>query len=465
MKIEIQNLGVIKQAVIDLSKNLTVFCGPNNSGKTYLSYIIYALTKSGFKYLSIVKDEGFISELLSKQKAIFKINIDAIWNYRNDEINGIKENLDSIFGVSDDVIKNLFSNFSIQILQSKDEFAEFVKELKFENELKLNNVSIFINKNKNSLEIELILQKKSIQKESIEIINLFLETKLYSLITFYPFINSFILPVERNSIYTFSKELSMQKQDLIDRAQTLGSKSNSRDPFDWLIKSSRRYSLPIRDGLEIAEDLTNYSKIKSDFFDFAEEIENEILQGKIIISKDGDVQFSPNKAKSKKLPIHLSASIVKTLSSLVFYLKHIANKNELIIIDEPELNLHPNNQILLSKIFGKLINKGFRLLISTHSDYIIREINNLIMASNQNIETNEIATKYGYNSDIWIDKNSVSVYLFHFKNETSKNVTISPVNVTETGFDVETIDKTINKLNEISEELFYSIKYGLEGNG
>lgn len=46
MKINIKGLGAIKEATIDLNKSLTVFCGHNNTGKTYVSYIIYALTLS-----------------------------------------------------------------------------------------------------------------------------------------------------------------------------------------------------------------------------------------------------------------------------------------------------------------------------------------------------------------------------------------------------------------------------------
>lgn len=227
------------------------------------------------------------------------------------------------------------------------------------------------------------------------------------------------------------------------------------------MKSSKRYPLPIRDGLGIAEDLFNYSKTKTEFYTFAQEIEKELLQGKVTITKDGDVQFASNKAKSKKIPIHLSASIVKTLSSLIFYLKHIATKNELIIIDEPELNLHPNNQVYLTKVFAKLINKGFRLLISTHSDYIIRELNNLIMASSDNVQTKGIADKYGYSEDCKLKSESVAAYLFNYKNKTSRNVTITPISVTDTGFEVQTIDQTVEELNDVADELFYSIKYGI----
>lgn len=216
--------------------------------------------------------------------------------------------------------------------------------------------------------------------------------------------------------------------------------------------------MPIRDGLEVAEDLNNYSKTKSEFYSFAEEIENELLNGKVIITKDGDVQFSSNKAKRKKIPIHLTASIVKTLSSLIFYLKYIATKNELIIIDEPELNLHPNNQVYLARVFARLINQGFRLIISTHSDYIIRELNNLIMASSLKRKESITINSFTYSKEYYLDYNTVGAYLFNFKNSTSRNVTVSSIPISKSGFDVETIDNTIDELNEISEELFYALQ-------
>lgn len=459
MKIEIQNLGAIREAEFDLSKRLTVFCGPNNSGKTYVAFIIYALTKSGLKYFRTAAKNEIIPELINNQTAIYNINHENIWKYRTDELKGLNDSLDSIYGISEDVASNLFKDFSLTIVETKKEFEASVLKMEFENELKINNISIFIKKEKNNNSIELSLKSKSISKDNIQVLNYFLEAKLFSLIAFYPFSNSNILPVERNSIYTFSKELSIQKQEFLDRAQALGSKTNSRDPFHWLLKSSKRYPLPIRDGLEVAEDLSNYSKNKSDFFGLAEEIENDLLQGKVIITKEGDVQFSSNKAKSKRIPIHLTASIVKTLSSLVFYLKHLASKNDLIIIDEPELNLHPNNQVYLTRIFAKLINREFRLLISTHSDYIIRELNNLIMASSKNEGVKEIAQKLGYTNDLMLDKRLISAYLFNYKSNTARNVTIKPIEVTDVGFDVSTIDNTIDELNEKSEELFYAVKY------
>lgn len=156
----------------------------------------------------------------------------------------------------------------------------------------------------------------------------------------------------------------------------------------------------------------------------------------------------------------MSASIVKTLSSLVFYLKHIAEKSDLIIIDEPEMNLHPDSQRILAKVFAKLLNQGFRLLISTHSDYIIREFNNLIMTSHNKPEIKELASKLGYNTDESIKPEQVGCYYFHFPRSTSRQLNVVELSVDEAGFEVPSIDETIEKQNQYAEELFYTLKYG-----
>ena len=457
MEIEIKNLGPIKQATIDIGKRLTVFCGPNNSGKTYVAFLIYALTKFGFKYDRSRKDGGAIDTIISEKGGHYELDIEEIWKTRKLEIDSIKNSLDSLYGIPDDLVVKIFGQFDIEIKQTKSNFIKSVEEMSFTNVIKMNSLEIEIDKSVKNKYVNLNVNKKIITKQEIEFIKLFLTSKINSLIAFYPFSTSHILPVERNSIYTFSKELSIQKQEFLDRAQDLSS-NTKKDPFHWLLKRSTRYPLPIKDGLEVAEDLNTYIKLKSPFFEVASSIEKELLGGSVTLSKEGEVLFSSSKAKTKKIPIHLSASIVKTLSSLVFYLKHIATKNDLIIIDEPELNLHPNNQVLLARFFAKLVNLGFRLLISTHSDYIIRELNNLIMLSSQKLKNVELKGELGYEKDEQLQADQVAAYLFNYKNISSRNVSITPIPITDLGFDVMTMDETTDKLNDTSEQLFYAIK-------
>jgi predicted ATPase len=45
MNIEIKELGYVKNVQLDLDKDLTNLCGPNNTGKTYVAYAIYGLMR------------------------------------------------------------------------------------------------------------------------------------------------------------------------------------------------------------------------------------------------------------------------------------------------------------------------------------------------------------------------------------------------------------------------------------
>ena len=71
MKISVQNLGPIKEGTIDLSKNLTVFCGPNGTGKTFMSMLIheYYFLSNGFAGMKITEIEKYkiLNEQINKK--------------------------------------------------------------------------------------------------------------------------------------------------------------------------------------------------------------------------------------------------------------------------------------------------------------------------------------------------------------------------------------------------------------
>ncbi len=450
MQFTVTGLGPIKEASIDMGRKLTVFCGPNNTGKTYLSYIVYALVR----LRNVVPNAGILSfnpdKLLEQDHVEVPADKDRLWQYYQICIKTLASNLSTIFGTSHEKAKDFFPDFSIHLETDIDSFEKRIIDEEFsyvKNNLcitkKAGDHFVLVKMDQNTGDIE---KKYSISEQ------------IAAYLTFYPISAAYILPVERNSINTFSKELSIKRNALIDKMYDLSSKEI--DPTDYLLKRTTRYPLPIRDGLEVAEDLGNLQNWKSDYFSFAEEIENELLHGKIKISTDGEMQFVSDNAKTKQLPIHLTASIIKTLSSLVFYLKHQAKQNDLVIIDEPELNLHPDNQIILARIFARMINHGLRLLISTHSDYMIREINNLIMLSSNKEEIRKLSTELGYKKDEYILPGDINAYLFNYKTKTK--VEVKQIPLTVGGFDVETIDRTINDLNARSEELYYTLTYGNE---
>ncbi len=358
MHISIKNLGIVKSADIDLDRPLTILCGPNGTGKTYVSYILNALS--------------------------------AAAPFQGDCLDYLKNNLDFIFGISQETAKTKFSDFDC------------------------------------SVEID---ESCRLGKTSM-------------------------LTVERNSIYTFKTELSISRNNLVDRLLSL---NNKEDMQNIVNNQSRRYPQAVTASLKIANDLENVQKQQGSFYEIASIVEQKLLNGNVEISSNGDVEFAVN--KNNKLPFQMSSSMVKTLASFVIYLKHIADTNSLLIIDEPEMNLHPDSQRILAQIFALLVNSGLRLVISTHSDYIIREINNLIMANGVKAENkDEYLAKIGYNKDIVLDKDMVGAYFF--KPKSAKSVVVESLNVDDTGFAVPTIDDTINKQNEMAEQLYYDLKYG-----
>jgi hypothetical protein len=183
-----------------------------------------------------------------------------------------------------------------------------------------------------------------------------------------------------------------------------------------------------------------------------------LLRGEVSMTKNGDVEFhAATMAKSKKLPFHLSSSIVKTMSSFVIYLRHLAQEHDTLIIDEPEMNFHPDVQCLLTQIFALLVNRGLHVVVSTHSDYIIRELNSLVMLDALS-GTDEGATSllkdYGYTDAMRLAPERMNVLYFQPASGARKSVNVQLLTVEKDGFDVPSIDATINRQNEIAEFLF-----------
>ncbi|NEP42638.1 MAG: AAA family ATPase [Okeania sp. SIO2H7] len=80
-----------------------------------------------------------------------------------------------------------------------------------------------------------------------------------------------------------------------------------------------------------------------------------------------------------------------------------------IHIEEPETHLHPSAQVAIAKLLAYLCNKGFRLVITTHSLFILYVLNNLILAS-QNLPNKEFENLPV--SSQRLNPNLLSAYLF-----------------------------------------------------
>ncbi|MEI6140018.1 MAG: hypothetical protein WCP85_12185, partial [Mariniphaga sp.] len=100
-----------------------------------------------------------------------------------------------------------------------------------------------------------------------------------------------------------------------------------------------------------------------------------------------------------------------------------------------------------------------------HSDYIVREFNNLIMVSSDNPRMKEVAKKFNYQADEFLNKNDVGTYFFDYKRTAKREanqVIVREIEIDESGFDVPSVDSTINTQNEIAQGLYYTLKYNTE---
>ncbi len=492
MKIFVKNLGIITTAEVDLSKNLLLFCGENNTGKTYLTYSIYGLKKVLRKNLSsdripkvmkagvlllkynlniLIYLEKILDSLLEKymvlssqEEATIELPLKdfneavkkQLINYITEEL---KKSLPNLFATSPNSFSNLelglelnleFNHKAWYSSYQKTEFEYFFAAINCENDR-----LYFKSK-------EEILPSKDLKKFcKIVLLNDLTYSNLRSLNNLPypdPVQKTFILPAERQGISIFATELTLDKSRFFSKLL-----QSPIDTQSELLAFSRdninRYATPIQDTLDLVADLASYRNKTSDFAFLAEELETEILEGTIALSEDGKLQYQPQ-GSSKALEMHTTSSTIKSLSLLTFYLRHIAKEKELIIIDEPELNLHPNNQVKIARFIARLVNEGFQVLVNTHSDYIIRELNTLIMLASGKTTNKEAFEelmeeyKLDYSENMLLKSEEVGVYLFQKKGET---VSVENVEVEADGFEISTIDKTLMEQNERGGDIYNNL--------
>ncbi|WP_419802030.1 AAA family ATPase [Mucilaginibacter sp.] len=458
MIVDLKNIGAISHSEIDLSKDLIILSGPNNTGKTYIAYTLYAIYKftREFDELTLMGSnvvntllEKNIELLLHDGKVSIKLKNEIILAIIEEVFEGVVSYLPNVFA-SDE---KFFSEAKIKLQIPNKFISDFIDHLQIKSSFKFpGNIIIQIQKDQNNDEIDFFYSvdtktERTSNSRIILQIRYIIAQKITESILNAMFNNVYITPTERTAINLFSKELSVKRNEIVDRL--LEYKTNKAQ--NNLLREVQRYPLPIRDSLAIAEDLANLQKSKSDYNFIADKIEKEILKGKITVSKDGDVLFNPSKSNIKNLNIHLSASVVKSLSNLVFYFRHLAQHNDFIIIDEPELNLHPDNQIIMARLIAEIVNNGFKVLISTHSDYIVKELNNLIRINHGSDEIKDkLMSLYGYSENNLLRKEQIGVYLF--KDKKSQNIPVDDL-----GFEVSTIEKENSILAEASERIYFEV--------
>lgn len=126
----------------------------------------------------------------------------------------------------------------------------------------------------------------------------------------------------------------------------------------------------------------------------------DVLKVQPIIGYGYVIQF----LKDNK-PLHLSrlgygvTQLLPILIRVALAKDDVEKRNNIVVIEEPESNLHPALQSKLADIFAELIkDTNIQLIIETHSEYLIRKLQYLIVNPNNNLLPQDIIIYYFYPS-------------------------------------------------------------------
>lgn len=459
MKIIVSNLGPIRKAKFDFDKKLSVFCGPNSTGKTYLSYILYAFTRRRLYLPEDTLTDKQLKSFMDDRVLEIKMDFNRMYKVMKERFDNISHDLPTIFGVSQTEAAEMFPDFKVDMDLNKEGYKTYLLNQAFDFKVNLTqNISVNVSKNAGDDVLVIKNTSKQLFVEDRDIVKGDLLTAIYYQIIISPVLNSHFFPVERTSLYTYYKDILGARNQLIDKLHQKGNEDP--EALNQILRNSSQFPLVINHTLQGAVKMERRRNEKGFYSQLAAEIEHDVLLGEVSVNNNGDMRFTSEKSPNTELPLQMSASMTKAIAGIVFYLRHTSAEGDMVFIDEPEVNCHPDVQILMTRVFARMINAGLRLVVSTHSDYIIREFNNLIMLNKAPQKMEETLNKWGYKKDMAINHEDVGAYLFAYGKDNRVNVV--PIEVTDAGFEVSTIDATISQLNESSQVLYYQLRYGKE---
>ena len=462
MKIEVENLGALHKADFELG-DMTIICGKNNTGKTYATYATYGF----FDYLSkgyeIEVSNKDISTLLKKGILTIDLNKYAknIQEYLNSASKEYLKILPDIFAGKERAF--IKSSFKITVEESLRNFKEKEykaifgsaekKVLKFDKKSKTDKLTIYLIAEVNSDDIPHHRLIKSMIGDTLK------EIILMSVIP-----KAFIASAERTGSVIFQKELDFTRNSLLD---IISDRDSKLTPIKLLGKFSGEYPIPVKRNVDFIRNIPSIKNKESFIFKEHPEILSafeDIIDGKYKVMGYGEIVYIPNSNKKLRLSLAESSSSVRAMLDIGFYLQCIAQKGDILMIDEPELNLHPENQRLVARLFARLVNIGIKVFITTHSDYIVKEINTLIMLDDTKPELKRIMKKEKYCKEELLKSSQIRAYVAEYdkillpgNKRKTKSLTFTPADIDpELGIELKSFDSTINEMARIQEDIFFS---------
>ncbi|MCY3722381.1 MAG: AAA family ATPase [Candidatus Poribacteria bacterium] len=394
--IKAKNFGPIEKAEIDL-RPLTVFVGESNTGKTYLAALIYALHQnfrgisqfpwassaaSYFSFISRSRDrysqsrqEEVVQEML---KVLEKLNTPGRHFRFSDLPQQMSSRSQSILTDQENFTYELQRCFD---LESASKLIRFTGSRGNEMKVSLSvregdqtcwsfeawdtGSGLTTDGHINPDMILLNAKRKTEVHEISDVERLFRTLRNPRRET----ADSYYLPAARSGI--------MQSRDVLSTALI---KRATRIGLDRLEAST--FSGMIADFLEQIFQYREPKRLSSKISRVAKQLEMELLEGKIEVKRPTseaypEFLYRPEQAEDGLRMSHSSA-MVSELAPLVLFLRGVLKRGDLLIIEEPESHLHPSAQTKIAQTLARLIRAGVHVIITTHSNYLLQQIGNLI---------------------------------------------------------------------------------------
>lgn len=462
MQFRFRNIPPIQDAELELGE-FTIIAGKNNSGKTYLSYALYGFLKQ-YRAWPVERREDDLSHpdwsaadgetdsvpptwpriaQALMQTGHFAVHVTpaALVKHRRDVArllteDFVREALPAVFQVG----QQEFPDADVEFLDDNEDFAA-----KCEMRYAPNSV-VALKYDGATLEISARRDDGQAPPDHPWLGEAMLRAYTAFLLSSVP--RPFVLTGERLGIALFYRELDFTKNQLVEMLQEHQRRSGRDDPdlpFLIIEKAASRYALPIRDNIAYTRSLPDRNGENSELTRLLPELAR-LVDGQFAVT-DGDLRYRSldGDERSFDVPLHRASSSARALMDFDFFVRHDARSGQLLIVDEPESHLDVDNQVALARLLARVTTAGIRVLVTTHSDYFIKEINNLIMAAHIGPE-NEVVRELDYPEQARLPASAVRAYM-------TDSGTLKPCAVDEYGIEIPVFEEAARRIDARSRRL------------
>ena len=355
MRIKLQNIGIIQEADINID-GITLIAGQNDSGKSTVGKILYAIVK-GFNQSEINFQEEKNLMISYYYQDVLK-ELKKNWNEDITAFQTKQINYEWINRIDSVISKEMIPSEILWPIRNKLDWIDFYYSKQFNTrEQKADELEKWIRSEFTALKN--IFYNSSIDSEII-IEDLQGNTKI---VEKFKKINRDSIHIDLDeNLETYYKEVYYIESPLI-----VDDSLNRFVGNDILPKQSRNRQEELAKSLSnsLSSELNLFNKIYADI--------STIINGEITVDLLDGVRYKKN---HKEIDIKNTAVGIKSFGLLQLLIKNNRlNNRTLLIIDEPEVHLHPSWQVKYAEILVKLSKEfSIPMVLTSHSPYFIEAL-------------------------------------------------------------------------------------------